>query len=724
MRPRGRIRSYLKGNSIWLMVYAIYIALILISVHSFIAQQTVDEIRTNMDEKYDYYLTFPGDGKVTHYDVTLHNTSIPGKITLTYWTGANKLDIKEVTNIKTLKIDVLSMFQDEVEKVFKSPQANIPTMDMDYWFEAGDGIFIIDFNIAFSESMESLTFTKFPTPTSVLVNNQEWWQTNLNYTISGNEITISNIPTNKTTVIIDFNTPNQLPVAAFTMNPPQEAGVNQYITFDGSNSYDPDGNITSWRWDFGDGSEDSGVIVTHKYSLPGVYVIRLTVRDDAEPFGEAWLKKNITVTTSIVNQLPVAAFIMNPQPVAGVDEDITFDGSLSFDPDGNITSWQWDFGDNTSGSGEVVGHNYSIPGTYIIRLSVRDDAVPFGETWLDKSITVAYGADEDIDEDGLRDHWEQNNFGNLDYGPTDDPDSDGYDNELEYLTDTDPTDNNDFKEDSDSDGLPDLWEWGYFRTLAYGPNDDPDGDLASNKAELDAGTNPNDPNDFPQEPVDGDGKKSDEPSGFNIAYAIIPIIIIIVIIIIVAVLFRKKKTEERVPEEYMAAPVSEPEAAPLVGEPAVPPAPPVTAPGVTEAPPAVEAEQPPEEPEPPIEAPPEEVPVEEQPPEPGAPAEEPTTEELPPEIEPSEPELEVQPSELHLEEHPDFVEPLPETEVPAEEIPPEQPPSEPEVTEEKPAEEPAAEGGEVQLVPCPTCQQMIPVYTTPCPNCGQHFNWQ
>jgi len=47
--------------------------------------------------------------------------------------------------------------------------------------------------------------------------------------------------------------------------------------------------------------------------------------------------------------------------------------------------------------------------------------------------------------------------------------------------------------DSDGDGLPDAWELAHFGSLVFGPNDDPDGDGATNLQEYLAGTDPNDP---------------------------------------------------------------------------------------------------------------------------------------------------------------------------------------------------------------------------------------
>ena len=83
---RSSIRKNLSGKSVWIALYAIYLVFILLSVYAFIAEDSVDDITKDMDEKYDYYLVFDRDGKTTHYDVIRYDNSNPGKITLTYWT--------------------------------------------------------------------------------------------------------------------------------------------------------------------------------------------------------------------------------------------------------------------------------------------------------------------------------------------------------------------------------------------------------------------------------------------------------------------------------------------------------------------------------------------------------------------------------------------------------------------------------------------------------------
>lgn len=57
--------------------------------------------------------------------------------------------------------------------------------------------------------------------------------------------------------------------------------VSKQVTFDGSDSYDPDGIITEWRWDPGDGTGYLyGKVVTHTYTSGGNYTVTLRVTDD------------------------------------------------------------------------------------------------------------------------------------------------------------------------------------------------------------------------------------------------------------------------------------------------------------------------------------------------------------------------------------------------------------------------------------------------------------
>ncbi|VVB59527.1 Concanavalin A-like lectin/glucanases superfamily protein [uncultured archaeon] len=63
-------------------------------------------------------------------------------------------------------------------------------------------------------------------------------------------------------------------------NGPYTGNCGELILFDGSGSYDPDGTIVSYEWDFGDGNTGSGVNPSHTYASGGVYTVTLLVTDD------------------------------------------------------------------------------------------------------------------------------------------------------------------------------------------------------------------------------------------------------------------------------------------------------------------------------------------------------------------------------------------------------------------------------------------------------------
>ena len=68
---------------------------------------------------------------------------------------------------------------------------------------------------------------------------------------------------------------NEMPVAKGTAS-----GTGPAVTFDGSGSSDPDGPVTKFAWDFGDGGTGSGANATHTYARPGTYLAKLTVADN------------------------------------------------------------------------------------------------------------------------------------------------------------------------------------------------------------------------------------------------------------------------------------------------------------------------------------------------------------------------------------------------------------------------------------------------------------
>jgi PKD repeat protein len=182
-------------------------------------------------------------------------------------------------------------------------------------------------------------------------------------------ITVANIP----------------PIADFTYEP-TEIKAGELIYFN-STSYDPDGTIVNWTWDFDDGNTAYGEYVTHQYSNNGTYIVNLTVMDDD------------SATDSIENTLivdkspPVADFTYDPDdPI--VNENVYFYDE-STDLDGVIVSWNWDFGDGYYSGLQNPTHQYSAAGIYIVNLTVTDDDGLID--YVEKSLIVNSPPDEPTD---------------------------------------------------------------------------------------------------------------------------------------------------------------------------------------------------------------------------------------------------------------------------------------------------------------------------------------
>ncbi|MCR9254386.1 MAG: PKD domain-containing protein, partial [bacterium] len=140
------------------------------------------------------------------------------------------------------------------------------------------------------------------------------------------------------------------------------------VLFDASGSSDPDGDIISFNWGFGDGSFSTDSIVSHLYQTPGTYTVLLTITDTE---GASTSDSTEIVVSEEVNLPPIASLITSP--LTGlVPHTVSFDATGSSDPEGNTISATWDFGDGTGGSGLMVDHIYSVSGTYDVLLIVSD----------------------------------------------------------------------------------------------------------------------------------------------------------------------------------------------------------------------------------------------------------------------------------------------------------------------------------------------------------------
>lgn len=152
------------------------------------------------------------------------------------------------------------------------------------------------------------------------------------------------------------------------------------ITFDATSlPIDTDTvQILSYTWNFGDGSTGNGDMVTHKYtqkgSVDGRYTVTLTVDMADLKTGEQF-DQQFTSEIVIVNEKVAASFVATPED-GEIPLDVTFDASSSYDPDGEIVSYEWDLngdGRYDDAEGDIVEYTYEQEGNFEVSLRVTDN---------------------------------------------------------------------------------------------------------------------------------------------------------------------------------------------------------------------------------------------------------------------------------------------------------------------------------------------------------------
>ena len=154
---------------------------------------------------------------------------------------------------------------------------------------------------------------------------------------------------------------NAPPVADFEYTPssPTTADMVSFTDL----SFDPDGTVVAWEWDFGDGGSSTVADPTHQFD-DGSYLVSLTVTDDNDA------TDTCEETVMVLNIEPVADFEYAPSSPTTADM-VSFT-DLSFDPDGTIVAWEWNFDDGGSSTIADPTHQFD-DGTYLITLTVWDD---------------------------------------------------------------------------------------------------------------------------------------------------------------------------------------------------------------------------------------------------------------------------------------------------------------------------------------------------------------
>jgi PKD repeat protein len=160
-----------------------------------------------------------------------------------------------------------------------------------------------------------------------------------------------------------------LPIPAFVFGP-TPVQLSTPVNFDATASRPGAGHqITTYTWNWGDGTPSGGGVTTsHSFKAAGVFTVVLTVTD------EAGQQNTISQTVNVGTGAPNAVFTFGV--TNALTHTVTFDGSGStalgtatIDP---ATGYAWAFGDGLAGTGPIVSHTYTSPGTYTVRLTVTD----------------------------------------------------------------------------------------------------------------------------------------------------------------------------------------------------------------------------------------------------------------------------------------------------------------------------------------------------------------
>jgi len=156
--------------------------------------------------------------------------------------------------------------------------------------------------------------------------------------------------------------------ASFTFSP-SSPRPGQTLTFNASAST---GGPTQYTWDFGDGTNAVGQIVTHSFATAGGYSVKLTI---SRPGSSAQTQRVVPVISDVPPPLD-AGFTTSAHCVSQFGFEIcdaTPGAAVSFTANTTgATSYSWNFGDGVTASGRSVSHTWSAGGSYAVTLTVSN----------------------------------------------------------------------------------------------------------------------------------------------------------------------------------------------------------------------------------------------------------------------------------------------------------------------------------------------------------------
>ena len=155
---------------------------------------------------------------------------------------------------------------------------------------------------------------------------------------------------------LQVTAPAVAPVAGFTLDPAAGCAPVPVAFTDTST-----GDIDTWDWRFGDGTASAEPNPAHTYNTPGIYHVRLIVA------GAAGVDTLVVAEAVTVSQPVAAAFAVS-------DTLITYPNAITFTDEstGEVSSWNWDFGDGATDTVPDPTHTYTSGGLYDVTLIVSN----------------------------------------------------------------------------------------------------------------------------------------------------------------------------------------------------------------------------------------------------------------------------------------------------------------------------------------------------------------
>jgi PKD repeat protein len=211
--------------------------------------------------------------------------------------------------------------------------------------------------------------------------------------------------------LVTVNAPPQPVIAA-----PGRVPAGGLVLFDAAASADPDGAITGFAWDFGDGATATGVQAQHRFARPGSYTVTLAATDEA---GVA--NSRVTATRTVLVTPPPTADLGAPPPLCpGIPH------AWAVAEDAEDLKATWLFGDGTETQGPATSHAFEKPGVFPVAVTlddggdlassrrteevyVRVNEAPVAQAGPDRIVcpgdTVAFDAALSADGDGALTGW-------------------------------------------------------------------------------------------------------------------------------------------------------------------------------------------------------------------------------------------------------------------------------------------------------------------------------